>query len=270
MATVNALDFSFFQHGTPKTILDPAQSRCLESIAREKSGGHRALLLLHGFSSTPHTFKPFIEALYPDYDAVYAPLLPKHGENLAEFSRLTAQELLDFIDALGKKLTEAYHQVDVVGLSLGGVLAHHFCRSFPANNLFLLAPAFALQLPIQSAIALSSLLSNLGFAFLPSKAGNLCADVDELAYRLLPIRTIREILGLIKDYSFSIPLCKTHLFLGRHDAVIDSARVHSLFESSDTQITWLENSAHVLPIDTDKDTIIAAITDAAARSAAHR
>lgn len=48
------------------------------------------------------------------------------------------------------------------------------------------------------------------------------------------------------------------LFLGRHDDVVASAHVARRFENFYHQATihWLEQSAHVLPLDGDIDQII--------------
>ncbi len=129
------------------------------------------------------------------------------------------------------------------------------------HHLFLLAPALALQSNISLALKLAYLLRWFGCRHVRNRAGNLYSKKHaELAYRRLPVNTIIEILTLIQNYQFTSPRCTTDLFLGRYDKVVNTHLVEDYFSSFPNVTThWLEQSAHVLPLDGDLERIVSCI-----------
>ena len=255
---MNIDDFRYMWRGKPVKPLLNQQANLLASIDIRSSGNNRALLLLHGFSSSPAVYRQLLPLL-PPYDAVICPVLPGHGESISAFTGAKACDWLSTAEDACAKLIKDYHQVDVMGLSLGGLLACHLSQRFTLHHLYLLAPALELQLNIPLALKCAQILNWLGFNSLRNHAGNLCSHLySELAYRQLPITTIHEILTLINEFQFVPPQCPTDLFLGCFDQVVNSAQVASLFTNApNCTIHWLSHSAHVLPLDGDIDTIIA-------------
>jgi esterase/lipase len=85
-----------------------------------------AVLLLHGFTNSPHQFDSLASMLFRDGANVYVPRLPRHAERggtASTLAHLTAEELraaadsaMDVVDALGDTVV-------VAGLSLGGTMA---------------------------------------------------------------------------------------------------------------------------------------------------
>ena len=257
---MNIDDFRYMWRGKPIKPLVNQQANLLAPIDKRGPGHHRALLLLHGFSSSPAVYRQLLPAL-SDYDAVICPLLPGHGESIRAFSMAKACEWLSTAENACEKLINDYQQVDVLGLSLGGLLACHLSQRFPLHHLYLLAPALVLQLNIPQALTCARLLYRLGFSHLRNQAGNLYSDhYSELAYRQLPITAIIEILTLVDNFQFVPPQSPTDVFLGCFDEVVNSAQVAKLFSHlPNCTIHWLPKSAHVLPLDGDIDTIIACL-----------
>lgn len=257
---VNTQDFRFLLKGKQVELLLPAQASMLAPIdIRTQKHGH-ALLLLHGFSSSPAVFRAMIPELTL-YDAVVCPVLPGHSDSITAFSTATAQEWMFAAETACSALLQEYQAVDVLGFSLGGLLACHLSQRFDLNRLYLLAPALLLCNPVPLMLFCVRALHALGFRLLHNRGGNLYTDrYSELAYRQLPMTTIIEILTLINDYKFVPPTCPTELFLGRFDAVVDSPAVAKCFATiPNVAIHWLENSAHVLPLDGDIEAIVACI-----------
>ncbi len=234
----------------------------LQPIVTKGTGMKKAVLLLHGFSSSPAVFRQIIPALTM-YDAVVCPALPGHGDCIEAFSNATAQQWLTYTEELCKELTETYKMVDVIGLSLGGLLACYLTNRYPINHLFLLAPALSLNLNLPLALKATRLLHRLGLRNIPNRAGNIKTKGEaELTYRQLPLKTVMEILTLIQTFQWTAPACKVDVFLGRHDQVVNSKKIASRFEAlPNAQIHWLEHSAHVLPLDGDVEEIIQCIKE---------
>ena len=253
-------DFRYMWRGKPLQPLLSDQAYLLAPIDLKGKGHDRALLLLHGFSSSPAVYRHLLPKL-PSYDAIHCPALPGHGQSIAAFSIAKADEWLSTAERACEALINDYQTVDVMGLSLGGLLACHLSQRFRLNHLYLLAPALKLKLNMTLALKTAQILHWLGFKTLRNRAGNLCSPrYGELAYRQLPITTIIEILTLVQEFQFVPPTCPTDLFLGSFDEVVDSTFVAKAFENvPNCTIHWLKNSAHVLTLDHDLDEIIACL-----------
>ena len=254
---MNIDDFRFMRRGKVIQTLSHQEASVLGPIDIRRPGNDRALLLLHGFSSSPAVFRELLPQL-PPYNAIICPTLPGHGESIAAFKAVKACDWLTASEEACLRLMNDYQRVDVMGISLGGLLACHLSQRFALNHLYLLAPALVLQLNIPLALKLAQALNWLSFNTLRNRAGNLCSQThSELAYRQLPIPTIIEILTLINEFPFKEPQMPTDLFLGSFDEVVDSEQVAKrFFNAPQCNIHWLQNSAHVLPLDNDVNAII--------------
>ena len=232
----------------------------LAPINQRNNKNQRALLLLHGFSSTPAVFRYLLPSL-SGYDAIICPALPGHADNLDAFAQAKASDWLSAVERICADLSKEFKQVDVMGLSIGGLLACHLSHQFKLNHLYLLAPALDLHLAIHRNLRLAKALNWLGFSKLRSAAGNMVSNQHcEISYRQLPIPTVIEVLTLIQQFQFSAPTCPTDLFLGCHDAIVETWRVAARFADKDNiRIHWLANSAHVIPLDGDLDIIAACV-----------
>lgn len=253
-------DFRYARCGKPIGPLLSEQAALLQPIDKRGAGKNHALLLLHGFSSSPAVFRKLITQL-PAYDAVVCPVLPGHGDSIAAFTAVKAHEWVATAEQCCAALIEEYQHVDVLGLSLGGLLACHLSQQFKLCHLFLLAPALSLKYNTPYTMLLARILHQLGFHYLRNRAGNLCNPKEsELTYRLLPIATIIELFNLVNSLNRAAPECPTDLFLGKYDSVINSASLAERFKpEKQINIHWLNHSAHILTLDNDLPFIVTCI-----------
>lgn len=262
MSTIKKNDFRCMWQGKIVRDLKASDFQGLNTVERIGEKTDKALLMVHGFSSTPAVFRELIPHLN-HYDAIFAPALPGHAQSVEAFSKVRANDWLQFITDIGQNIAQTYAKVDVVGLSMGGVLACHLSQHIHLNHLYLLAPALFLRQKMHSIQLLAHGLSRLGFKYVRNLAGNLHSHRHcEMAYRTLPLTSVLEVLNLIQQLDLKSPNCPVDVFLGKHDAVVHSEMVASLVSQwSDTTIHWLNHSAHVLPLDGDIDQILALINE---------
>jgi len=254
---MNINDFQYMWRGKAiRPLLDQEAYLLLPIDIRRRDSG-RALLLLHGFSSSPAIYRELMPA-FTLYDAVLCPVLPGHAHSIQSFAQATAIEWLDEAVQACQTLVQRYDQVDVMGLSLGGLLACKLGQEFTLHHLYLLAPALKLHGFTGFLLAVARFLRYLGLKRIPNHAGNFhTKGHEELTYRQLPLSAIVEILSLVQNNQFVMPSCPTDVFLGRHDEVVDSPAIAALFANKpNTTIHWLENSAHILPLDGDIQAIV--------------
>lgn len=259
---MNLDDFRCMRRGRHLSTVSQENAGLLEDINWHSGKKRNALLMLHGFSSTPAVFRYMTHRIH-EYDAVIAPTLPSHGMSFNEFSHMKADELKRFVEHICADLCQEFEHVDVLGLSLGGLLACHLSQLFPLHHLYLLAPAIDIHLALNKTIKLAQVLQKLGFQSIRSMAGNLYSSTNyEIAFRQLPLASIIELLNLIKNFEFTPPSCPGDVFLGCHDEVVSSHCVSARFANrSNIDIHWLKNSAHVLPLDADVDVILQRIKE---------
>ncbi|NCT56917.1 MAG: alpha/beta fold hydrolase [Legionella sp.] len=259
---INQDDFHYMWRGKPTRPLPESEIELLKPVHSYGNKHRRALLLLHGFSSSPAIYRAMIPAI-KHYDALVCPALPGHAENLAAFTSVNASEWVAAAENACEALIHKYDTVDVVGLSLGGLLAYHLANKYTINHLYLLAPAFKLTFNLTGATALARILHTCGLKHITNRAGNLYTKKhDELTYRKLPVRTLIELFQLIHQHKYTKIVCPIDLFLGRHDEVVHSASIAKQFKSNpNCTIHWLENSAHALPLDGDLEEIVTCIND---------
>ncbi|KTD76350.1 alpha/beta hydrolase [Legionella waltersii] len=250
-------DFRYMRRGRHLSGLAQDELQLLSPIHQESKTKKRALLVLHGFSSSPAVYRYVIPKIN-HYDAIICPVLAGHAESIEAFSHSKAADWLHSAHQACASLVSQYKKVDVLGLSLGGLLACKLSQEFKLNHLFLLAPALRLNLHINTMLKLAQILRFFGFRHLRNAAGNLKTNVNaEIAYKKLPISTIIEMLLLAQSYEWVPPSCPVDLFLGAHDQVVASKEVEQLFMNlPNVTIHWLQESAHVLPLDNDLEQII--------------
>lgn len=247
---MNLNDLRYMRRGVHLSVLKPENATLLEAIDRRNGKKQNALLLLHGFSSSPAVYRHLLNS-FSEYDTIIAPVLPGHASSLDDFATMKTSELLQYVEQICASLIHEYQHVDVMGLSLGGILACHLARNYNLHHLYLLAPALDLHLATTKIIKLARLLKWLGFYRVRNEAGNIYTSSNcEIAYQQLPLTSIIELLEFIDHFEFIAPTCPTDLFLGKYDEVVASQLVASRFmNSNNTTIHWLENSAHILPLD---------------------
>ncbi|ARB92562.1 alpha/beta hydrolase [Legionella longbeachae] len=250
-------DFRCMSRGKQLLTLKEEDFSLLHPINQQGTKKDRALLLFHGFTSSPAVYRYLIPQL-KNYDAVVCPALPGHADSIAAFAKAKRNDWVSHANQECDTLFKEYQKVDVLGVSLGALLACKLSRNYSFNHMFLLAPALKLQMNINRNIKLIMLLKSLGFCELRGMAGNLVSDKHtEISYRRIPLSALLELFALIQEHQWVPPNCPTDLFLGTHDRVVASKEVENMFAHlPKANIHWLANSAHVLPLDNDLDQIV--------------
>jgi carboxylesterase len=259
---MNINDFRYIRQGQQLSDLHPTETLLLNPLNQHSNKRERALLVLHGFASSPAVYRFLIPEI-KQYDAIICPVLPGHADSIDNFSLIKAEDWLHAAHNIGELLITQYKKLDVLGLSLGGLLACELSKQFNLNHLYLLAPALKVHIKVTRMIYTARVLNCLGFVHLRNAAGNILnTEHAEITYRKLPLTTIIEMLHLIQDFHWTPPDCPTDVFLGRNDLVVNSEAVEQLFRPlANTHIHWLRNSAHILPLDNDLHEIIQCINN---------
>jgi len=104
-----------------------------------------AVLLIHGFTGTPAQMRPLGDALAAAGYAVRGILLPGHGTNLREMERTGWTDWLGAAEEALKDLLATYRKVDVIGFSMGGLIALNLAARFPVARFATISAPIRLQ-----------------------------------------------------------------------------------------------------------------------------
>jgi carboxylesterase len=249
-------------------MADPAESRPasptapLTHAARPELTGGRAtgVLLVHGFSGSPASMKPWGLGLAERGYAVEVPLLPGHGTRWQDLNGVAWTDWYDVAAAAFDRLRESCEAVVVGGLSMGGSVALRLAeeRGAQVSGVVLVNPFVSSS---RKELVLLPVLKHV----VPSLSG-VVNDIkkpgqDEVGYDRLPLKGLAAITGMWKVVVPDLRRVTQPLLYFRSavDHVIDassSATVLRGVASADVEERLLENSYHVATLDNDADRIL--------------
>lgn len=106
-----------------------------------KGENNDCVLLIHGYTGTPHDLNYLGRRLNKAGYSVFIPRLPGHGTNTNDFLNSTWKDWLKTAVESYLNLVNNYNNLYVVGLSMGGVIASLLAANFKIDKLVLAAPA---------------------------------------------------------------------------------------------------------------------------------
>ena len=222
-------------------------------------GGPVGALLVHGFTGSPASMRPWGDHLAAAGLTVLGPRLPGHGTrwqdlNLTRWTDWYAEALRGLRD-LNARCDEVY----VMALSMGACLSLRLAEEHPdlVRGLVLVNPSLmtlrkeAKLLPYVSKVvpSIKGIINDI------KKPGG-----DELGYDRTPLRAAASVAELWRVTAEGLGLvrCPTLVYRSREDHVVERASVELLLAqigTSEVELRELDDSYHVATIDNDAETI---------------
>jgi len=222
-------------------------------------GNGVGVLVLHGFTGSPKSVKPWGQALAEQGWTVRVPRLPGHGTRWQDMNITTWEDWYAEADRNLRELHGRCGKVYVMGLSMGGTLTLRLGQVYgdQVAGLVLVNPAVHTERPDRF---LLPVVSRLVGSF-PGISNDIAMEgVDEGAYDRLPLKaaySMSKLWATVKqDMSrISQPLL---LLRSRQDHVVEpsnAAFILANVSSADATEVVLERSYHVATLDHDADII---------------
>ncbi|HYN29305.1 MAG TPA: alpha/beta fold hydrolase [Dermatophilaceae bacterium] len=218
-------------------------------------GSPTGVLVVHGFSGSPISVRPWGEHLAAAGYTVRLPRLPGHGTTWQEMNRTRWEDWYAAAERSFLELTDRCDRVFVAGLSMGGGLATLLAeRHGPAvAGLVLVNPAIRVEdVRLHALPVLHRLVPSLaGIGNDIKKEG-----ADEGAYDRVPLKALHSQVGAWKALIRDLPSVTQPLLVFRSavDHVVpasSTALLLSRVSSTDVTEVVLEDSYHVATLDND-------------------
>jgi carboxylesterase len=226
----------------------------------DRTGGRAiGVLLVHGFTGSPASLKPWAYALADRGYAVEVPLLPGHGTRWQDLNRVSWTDWYAEAEAAFDRLHEVCDAVVVGGLSVGGSVALRLAEERGAEVSGIVLVNVFLSSTRKELVALP-LIKHV----VPSLRG-VVNDIkkpgqDEHGYPRLPLRGLAAVTEMWKVVVPDLGRVTQPVlyFRSAADHVIDPSSSPTVLRgvrSADVEERVLQNSYHVATLDHDADRI---------------
>jgi carboxylesterase len=226
------------------------------------------VLVFHGFTGTPQEVALVVDAARELGLGAEAPLLPGHGERVADLAPLRFADWLAAAEQHYARLA-AEGPVVVAGLSMGALLAFHLAKNHPDTTLGVIALSNAMWLKSPWPAWGLKLVDLLRIPdFWMSKSAPDLGDREQralhLTYNAQPVRAAVSLLRAGEALSEQLHLVKapTLLLHGALDSVApvsNAPRVSVRLGAVNKRTVIFERSHHILTRDVERDAVRAEV-----------
>lgn len=230
-----------------------------------------AVLLIHGFGGSPMDVKPLTDVLKKRGYAFHAIVLPGHGTTPRDLKDIKKDDWLEKTSSAYESLKQRYHDVSVVGFSMGGAIGLFIAAEKDVSKLVLISPYFRVKERWfyfgKPEIWAQRLTKIVPFVKKP-KIGQI-NDPHGLkryiSYRSIPTKSVGQLskIGRLAKEKGKKVTCETLWIHSKSDVVADFQVSREVFETIPAKKKYFieyDKSNHVILYDYDHVHVIDKIT----------
>ncbi len=169
-----------------------------------KGNNGSAVLLFHGWSTTPYELRRLGKFLNNAGYTVYAPMFSGHGTKYQDLENIKYQDWLNDADKAFKKLEENHKKIFVGGTSMGANISLCLAKNKTYNiaGLILMATPYKLKFEKFGKVTVNTMnrFKKYHKKFYPPTFGSFTTITRLISYQKYPIKNVLE-LGKLVDYS---------------------------------------------------------------------
>lgn len=226
-------------------------------------GGPRGVLLVHGFTGSPAEMRLLGQKLSGQGFTVLAVRLPGHGTVVQDMEPTGWRHWYGAAVDGWHLLNGLCPEINVVGLSMGGLLSLKLAAEYPVHRLAALSTPIFLanrQVPLLP-------LYRLFRRFVPKK--RRAYDVEphySAGYDQTPLSSLASLLDLIDSVKNDLGKisCPTLLVQSRREHTVRPESASFIYDnlgSADKELLWLEKSGHVVTLDIERETVFKKVSE---------
>ncbi|HHE45725.1 MAG TPA: alpha/beta fold hydrolase [Candidatus Moranbacteria bacterium] len=178
-----------------KLLCDRKERNLINKPFEFRGTNGRAILLIHGWTSTPYEVRKLGKYLNENGFTVSAPLLRGHGTVPKDLEKVKWTDWIKDITIAYNKLKKDYSQVYVIGTSLGANLAVILAKNKPSvSGLVLMAMPYKIRIERTMVLLakLMSLFEKYNKKFYPPTFGVSTTMTRVISYQTYPISSAFE------------------------------------------------------------------------------
>ncbi|WP_367650173.1 alpha/beta hydrolase [Nocardioides sp. zg-1230] len=249
--------------GAQAAPLDPTLVAPMSTPARpELTDGRRiGVLVVHGFTGSPASMRPWAEDLAARGYAVEMPLLPGHGTRWQDMNKVTWADWTATVDGAFDKLAAENDVVVAAGLSMGASLCLRLAADRGEELAGLVLVNAAVDTLRKDAVLLPA-LQRVVPAFPGIRNDIKKPGMDEIAYPVMPLKAAHSMSRGWAELRRDLPRITIPVlyFRSEEDHVADistSKALNAGLSSKDFEERVLKDSYHVACLDNDAPRIFA-------------
>ena len=226
----------------------------------ELVAGEIAILMVHGFTGSPASIRPWAEGLHQHGFTVKVPRLPGHGTTWTEMNETRWEDWYLEIERAFQELRKRYRRVFVAGFSMGGALSIRLTalRGREIEGLILINPSIGDQrLSMKLVPILKYVIPSLGGRGTDVAAPN----PPRHSYGRTPLKALHSLQRLWRIVQRDVQLIDAPLLIGYsiNDHVVHPSNSEYVIEnvaSVDIREVIFENSFHNVALDHDLNQLV--------------
>ncbi len=227
-------------------------------------GGPIGVLVLHGFTGTPHSMRPIADALADSGHTVELPLLPGHGTIVEDMIATSFDDWAAHVESVYRDLAARVDRVFTIGLSMGGSLTLWLAARHP--ELAGIVTINAAAVPDEDLAEGIEAFVASGAELMDAIRGDISKPgTPEVAYDQTPLRPLLSLQKALVEleHTLAAVTVPTLLITSEQDHVVPAETRHYIASriAVDPEHLTLLDSYHVATLDHDQEKIIETIGD---------
>jgi carboxylesterase len=227
-------------------------------------GGDQGVLLIHGFTGSPAEVRLLGEYLHNKGFTVFAPRLCGHGTTVQDMSKTKWSHWYSAVEDGYHILKSLCKSINVVGLSMGGLLALKLGAEYSVDKLV------SLSTPIYIVDKRVNMLPmyRMFREYVPKKR-KVFMDIDpqySVGYNATPLSSLSSLVELIQHVDMLLPSITVPLLImqARSEHTVQPRSASYIYDkvgSKEKKLVWLEKSGHIVTLDVDRKQVFREIME---------
>lgn len=221
-------------------------------------GGHRAVLLLHGFTGSSADVRMLGRFLNKKGYTCHAPQYKGHGVPPEELVHTGPVDWWkDVLSGYELLKNRGHEEIAVAGLSLGGVFSLKLGYTLPVKGIIPMCAPMHIK---SEEVMYRGVLAYAEEYKRREQKSNEAIRQEMEKFKETPMTTLKALQQLLQEVRDNVDMIYAPTFVvqARHDEMINTESaeiIHDNIQSEDKQLKWYEHSTHVITLDKEKETL---------------
>lgn len=226
-------------------------------------GGKKAVLLIHSFTGSPAEMRLLADYLLEQGFTVMAVRLPGHGTQVEDLNKTDWKNWYNAVVDSYNILRGMCDEISVVGISMGSLLAIKLATYHVIDKLIVMSTPIEInndKLPFLP-------IYRIFQSYMPKRKRQYnVSEIYDISYDKYPLDALSSMLELIEKVKENLPSVTnpTLIIQSRVEKTVkpkSANYINKNIGSKKKQLIWLENSGHMIVLDSQHDAVFEKIAE---------